>query len=190
VRQAATHLGDESCPESAWVHHQEARLIVESGEFTEADKVLDRAIEHYRAQSDPYGNAQALLLRAGLLQKQGAPAAALDAAREALRLAEQHRLEGVHLGAQLELGYLLVKTGAAAEGLQALSAAQAEAVRLGGRNAEFLAHYYLWKSHQMLGDTDRARFEYQASCYFVRFVDEHSAEADEVRKLLGEENQS
>jgi tetratricopeptide (TPR) repeat protein len=188
VRQAATHLDeDDGGPETAWVRHQEARLVVETGELADAEQLLDGAIEHYRAQADPYGETRALILRAGVLERQGSSEAALASTREAVRLAELHGLEGVQLGAQLELGHLLAKTGAVDEGLQTLMTAQAQAVRLGRRNAEFLAHYYLWKTHRMLGDTDRARFEFQACSYFVRFIDEHSPEADEVRQLLDEE---
>ena len=54
--------------------------------------------------------------------------------------------------------------------MPALATASGDSSHLpGNRNGEFLAHYYLWKTHEALGDTDRAKFELQASRYFVRF---------------------
>jgi len=189
VRQAATHLDLEDLPESAWIRHQEARLLLEAGKLTEAERLIDEAIGHYRAISDPYGEAKALNLRTGLLKKSGDHDAALATAHEALQLAESHQLEGVRLGAQLEKGQLQAETGSVDEGLRTLREALGEAVRLGDRNGEFLAHYYLWKTHEKLGDNDRARFELQAARYFVRFIDDHSPEAEEVRRLLDGGNQ-
>ena len=188
VRQAATHLNPGDSLESAWIRHQEARLLVESGKLADAEKILNAAIEHYRSQSDPYGEAKALNLRTGLLKKSGEPVAALATAREALRLAEEHQLEGVRLGAQLEMGQLQVETGEVEEGLRTLREGLGDSVRLGNRQGEFLAHYYLWKAHEELGDTDRSRFELQAARYFVRFIDDHSPEADEVRRLMDGES--
>jgi len=190
VRQAATHLEPGDNPESAWVRHQEARLVLEDGKLGDAAEILDAAIRHYRALSDRYGEARALNLRTGLLKKGGEPDAALETAREAHRLAEEHQLEGVQLGAQLEIGQLQTEVGDVDEGLRTLREALGEAVRLGNRHGEFLAHYYLWKTHEKLGDTDRARFELQAARYFVRFIDNHSPESEEVRKLIDEENPS
>ena len=184
VRQAATHLDPGNSPESAWIRHQEARLLLEDGKLADAERLLDAAIEHYRTQSDPYGEAKALNLRTGLLRKSGDPVAALATAGKALQLAEEHQMESVRLGAQLEMGQLQVETGKVEEGLRMLSEGLGEAVRLGNRRGEFLAHYYLWKTHEKLDDTDRARFELQAARYFVRFIDDHSPEADEVRRLL------
>jgi len=184
VRQAATHLPPGDSQESAWIRHQEARLLLEAGKLADAERILNAAIEHYRSQSDPYGEAKALNLRTGLLKRSGEPVAALATAREALQLAEEHQMEGVRLGAQLEMGQLQVETGEVEEGLRTLREGLGDSVTLGNRQGEFLAHYYLWKAHEELGDTDRARFELQAARYFVRFIDDHSPEADEVRRLL------
>jgi hypothetical protein len=46
---------------------------------------------------------------------------------------------------------------------------------------EFYAHHGLWKAYDALGDRERADLEFQAARYYVRFIDEISAEADEVR---------
>lgn len=45
-----------------------------------------------------------------------------------------------------------------------------------------------WSIRPTLGDNhDRAALELKAACYFVRFVDEHTPEVVEIRKLQEEE---
>jgi hypothetical protein len=58
-------------------------------------------------------------------------------------------------------------------------------VQLGDANAQFFAHYHLWKAHRSMGDNDRAALEFNAAGYFVRFVDEVTAEVDEVKRQSG-----
>ena len=48
----------------------------------------------------------------------------------------------------------------------------------------FYAHHYLSKAYAELGDSLRSRVELQHARYFVRFVDQVSKEATEVRGRL------
>ncbi len=79
-----------------------------------------------------------------------------------------------------------VRAGSGGPGLKSLEEGLGQAVLSGDRHAEFVAHHHLWKAHEAGGDRERARFELQAARYFVRFVDEASPDADEVR-LMSEE---
>jgi hypothetical protein len=122
-----------------------------------------------------------------VLERAEGAAAAIGGAREVIRRSREHGHARVTVVGLLELGRLQVAAGAVEDGLGALREGLGQAVLLGDRGAEFLAHHHLWKANQCLGDTDRAQCELEAARYFVRFVDDHSAEADEVRGLLQEE---
>ena len=186
VRQATTHLRPEDHKETAWVLHQEAKVLLEAGRPKEAEQVLARALKHYRSLGDTYGEEVALILRVGVMEKLGQTKKAFACAREVLRLSESHGHARLVISGHLELGRLLVKSGRAGKGLDALREGLGQAVLLGDRNAEFLAHYHLWKAHEQLGDQERARFELEAASYFVRFIDDFCPEADEIHRLLKE----
>jgi tetratricopeptide (TPR) repeat protein len=168
---------------TAWVLHQKARLLVSTGRPVEAEQVLSKARSSYRAAGDLHGEGKALLSRILAREAQGAVSAAVRAAREAVQFAEKHELSRLVLLGRIELGRLLTKSGAIEEGLEIIRQALGQAIQVADRNAEFAARYCLWKAHVRLGDRDRARFELEAASYCVRFVDEASPEADEIRNL-------
>ncbi len=176
VEHAATLLPPSDPKLAAWVAHQKARLLVSTGRFVEAEPALLKARASYRAAGDAYGEVKVLLSTTVTREAQGAY-------EEAIRLAETHELVRLALLGRIELGRVLTKKGPVADGLETLRQALGQAIHLGDRNAEFAARYGLWKAHLELGDQDRARFELQAASYCVRFVDEASAEADEIREL-------
>jgi tetratricopeptide (TPR) repeat protein len=169
----------------AWVLHQQASVLLEVERPGEAGEVLDQALAHYRAMNDTYGEAQALVARTQALKRLGRLEDALACARQLTALCEQHGHAKPAVAGYLELGRLLVRSGQAREGLAVLREALGKAILQENRNAQFFAHYYLWKAYEGLGDGDRARFEREAARYFVRFLDEPSPEADEVRALPG-----
>jgi tetratricopeptide (TPR) repeat protein len=186
VRQAAAVVHEERPQEAAWVSHQEAKLLLQAGRPADGHAGVDRAVAHYRAAGDTYGELGALVLRVHLLEHEGRLEAAMDVAREIIDNAEKHEHARWVNAGRLELGRLQVLTGAVDEGLEALDEGLRHAVLIKDRHLEFSARYYLWKAHGSLGDRDRARFELQAAKYLVRFLDDYSPEADEVRAHLAE----
>jgi tetratricopeptide (TPR) repeat protein len=184
LRQAAVHLDDGDLQQKAWVLHQEARLLIKAGDLRDAARALGQALRLYRKLGDTHGEAKASIVRITLLDAKGELDAALAQARKTIRMAEHSGHDLTALSGRLELGRLMIKTGSPGKALEPLHAALSEATRLGERLAEFHAHYQLWKAHQALGDSDRMKFEFQAACYFVKFLDDSSPEATEVRELL------
>jgi tetratricopeptide (TPR) repeat protein len=165
----------------AWVFHQKGKLLTVAGEPEQAEEALVRAIEAYRAAQDPFGESKALLAKVGVLVAAHRFPEALTVAHEVLARSESLGHAQLELTARIEIGRNLVASGKAEEGLDALSEALAKAMLLKERHGQFLAHYHLWKTYEAVGDVDRAALELESARYFVRFVDEASAEADEVR---------
>ena len=183
IEHAATLLPPDDPKLAAWVMHQKARLLVSAGRPQEAERFLLEARASYGAAGDLYGEAKALLSTILVRDAEGAPAEAIRAAQEAIRFAEAHELSRLVLLGRIELGRLLTNSGSIDKGLEVLQQALGQAIQVGDRNAEFAARYCLWKAHRELGDQDRARFEFEAASYCVRFVDQASPEADEIREL-------
>ncbi len=183
LRQAETRLGPHDHQQRAWILHQKAKTLVMAGRAEDARQDLAQALVAYRAVSDTHGEGTALLLRVRALEALDEVTSGLEAAEEASRFAVSHDHPQLAVMARLAVGRLQVRTGSGAAGLEALQEGLGQAVLLGDRHAEFLAHHHLWKAYQNLGDGERARFELQAAGYFVRFIDEASPEADEVRRL-------
>jgi tetratricopeptide (TPR) repeat protein len=186
LRQAESLLTPGDHQQRAWVLHQKAKTLLLTGQVDEASKSLDQSLAAYRVLGDTHGEGTARLLRIAVLEARGDATGELAAAEAALAFADSHDLPQLALMARLAVGRLQVRTGSGGPGLQALEEGLRQAVLLGDRHAEFIAHHHLWKAHQALGDRERARFELQAARYFVRFVDEASKDADEVRHITEE----
>jgi tetratricopeptide (TPR) repeat protein len=184
IRQAATHVADDDDQQRAWVLHQEARLLVETGDLKGAKRALDRVMKLYRELGDKDGEARASIVNVNLHLARGEVKAALTCARRTLRMAEEHGLDLSVLSSRLEIGRLLIMSGSSKKALEPLHKALAQATGLGERRAEFYAHYHLWKAHEALGDRDRAKFELHAASYFVQFIEDPVPEAAEVRALI------
>lgn len=188
VRQAASHIGDDDGRDAAYVHHDHAKLLSETGNAGEAERHLERALAIYRAHGDTYGAALALGMRVSILEGKGDLEGAREAAREAIAHAERHDHPRVAIAAKIELGRILVASGAAKEGLDVLRGGLGEAVRFDDKDTLFFAHYHLWKAYDATGDKERARVELEVAMYFVRSVEDASPEADEVRRLMDDED--
>ncbi len=186
VRHAATRVPPGGEKETAWVLHQEAKLLLELGRIDEARRVLDGALARYRSIPDAYGEARAQVLGIAIEERREGLEQAIEHARQALAFAERCGHGRVAIAATLELGRLLVRSGAVEDGLNAVREGLGQAVLVNDRFAEFLAHYQLWKIHERLGDSDRATFELKAAAYFVQLVDDDTSESAEVRALIRE----
>jgi tetratricopeptide (TPR) repeat protein len=184
VRQAATHLTPGDHQQQAWVAHQEAKLLLVTGDPQRAESVLQRAIRHYRKQGDSEGEMRASTVKINILEAQGDITAALTLARKGIRNAERRGHDLSVLSCRLELARMLIEFGSPADGVVELHKLLAQAAALSDKIAEFYGHYYLWKAYQAMGDHERTRFECRAAGYFVDYIDTPSPEANEIRELL------
>ena len=101
-------------------------------------------------------------------------------ARKVITLTDRHGHARIKAFGHLELGRLLAKAAEREAGLEHLTRGLSDAVRLNDHNAQFFAHYHLWKVHLAMDHRDRAKFEFSSASYFVQFVDERTPEVDEV----------
>jgi tetratricopeptide (TPR) repeat protein len=183
ILQAEQLLPGRPEKERTWVLHQKAKLLFRTGQFASAEETLRRALACYRKLGDTYGEMRALSLRVAMQESQNDDNRAIRTARQVIKLSERHgHARGFAFG-HLELGRILVKTGEIDSGLEHLTRGLSDAVRLKDNNAQFYAHYHLWKTHVATDQLDRARFELNAASYFVQFVDERTPEVDEVARL-------
>lgn len=187
IRQAATHADPKKARQRAWILHQEGALLASSGKPKQAIASIDKAIRLYRRTKDFDGEARAMIVRVGALEAQGDRTAAIACARRAIRAAGRKGHELPQISARLELGRMLVESGSAESGLEELRKALAQSVVLENKHCEFHAHYALWKAYEKTGDTERMKFEFQSAGYFVKFIDDTSAEAREFRRVLLEQ---
>ncbi|UCF69382.1 MAG: helix-turn-helix domain-containing protein [Acidobacteriota bacterium] len=186
VERAAHHVDDDHPQHRAWVCHELALIHRGKGELDEALRLIDEALEHYRRAEDVRGEAPAIGAKVSILERRGEARAALRLARAGLALAEKHGFENLRLHRMLDEGRLQLALGDREAGLAVLHEALGESIKIGNKDAQFHAHYQLWKAYDGFGDKERARFEEQAACYFVRFVDEVNEASTEVRQKLGE----
>ncbi len=182
VREASTHAKPDDSESYAYVLHQEAKTLQEAGRPKDADKSLEHALRHYRRLKDSFGETKALILRTNVLKQLDQPRKAMACARNALDLAEKHKHGALAIFAHFELGRLLVSSDKEKEGIEELNRGLAAAVTLNQPAEEFKAHYHLWKAYEAMGDSERSNLEFKAAEYHVKFADEFSPEADEVRR--------
>ena len=186
VNQAETHLKPGDHQHRAWVLHQQAKLLVEAGRHDQAEHAVNEALQLYRKLNDTYGEVRALVLRVRILDARGQLERAFTSAEKVLKLSRNYGHERIVISGHLEVGRLLLKKGSVDEALRALREGLGKAVLLEDRSAEFMAHYYMWKAHEIAGSRKAANFELGAARYLVQFIDDSSPESDEVRKLLKE----
>ena len=186
ISQAEQRLPGRPKKEHAWVLHQKAKLLFRDRQAAAADKILRAALAAYRDLGDTYGEVRALVLRARIQEALGNDIQARNTAQKVINLSNRHgHARGVVFG-HLELGRLLAKEPRNEAALEHLTRGLSDAVRLKDNNAQFYAHYHLWKTHVATDDRDRAKFEFSAASYFVQFVDERTPEVDEVERLSEE----
>lgn len=183
IRDAAARATSAGPELGALVAHQEAKLLLKAGQAEDAGRALSRALSLYRAIGDTYGEGRAAVLRVKIAETSGGARKALDAARQLVAIAEKHGHAKLALTGQLELGRVLTGSGDHARGLEHLRRALGQAVLTEDRNSRFLAHHHLWKAYSASGDRARAQVEFDSARSLVRYVDDVSEEADEIRAL-------
>lgn len=181
LERAEKHLKPDGHGERAWVWHLRATTLTTMGQTEEAGAALTRAIAAYRKASDAYGESRALGVRGRILAKQGDARGALHAHREARVHAERHRFTRLKSLRTIDESHAMLLLGESEKGLSLLRTALGEAVTEGDRLAEFYAHHGLWKAYLALDQREQAAFELAAARHYLRFVDEASEEAEEVR---------
>lgn len=184
IREAAARASESGPELAALVTHQEAKLLLKLGRPDEAVEALERAVSHYRAMGDVYGEARTAVLRVRIVEASGRPAEARAAAEALIAFAEAHGHAKIALTGRLELGRLLVAAGETERALSLLRGALGTAVEMEDRNARLLAHHHLWKAYTAAGESARAEVELDSARSLARFVDDASDEADEVRASL------
>lgn len=183
----AEKLLDGTRPEkTAWVFHLKAKLLVAIGEPAAARVALDRAIGAYVEAGDGMGHAKALLTGVAVEEARDDLDAAAGCALEAMRIAARGGFRAAVHTAEIEVARVALRQGDAAAAIERLHDALAGFHRLGSRNGQFTAHYWLWKSHLAAGEKDRARFELKAARFLSDFIDEKGPERDEVRQAAGD----
>jgi tetratricopeptide (TPR) repeat protein len=183
IRDAVSRAASAGAEVGALVAHQEAKLLVKGGHLEDASRALERAVAHYRSLGDTYGEARAAVLRVRIVERSQGAHKAVAAARDLIAFAERHGQAKLGLTGQLELGRLLTASGDHERGLEHLRKALGQAVLMEDRNARLLAHHHLWKAYSVSGDRARAQVEFDSARSLVRFVDDGSDEADEIRAL-------
>ena len=183
IRDAASRAPTAGPELGALVAHQEAKLQLKAGRTDEASLALTRALSLYRALGDTYGEGRAAVLRVRIAETSGGSRKALDAARQLVAFAEKHGHAKLVLTGRLELGRVLADAGEHERGLEQLRQALGQAVLTDDRNARLVAHHHLWKAYSASGDRARAQVELDSARSLVRYVDDLSEEADEIRAL-------
>lgn len=172
----------------AWVRHQRGCIHLDRGEFDAASSSLAEAVKAYERAGDPHGKGLALITIARLHYRQGSPAKAIGASRRARRHAERRGFERLRVLALVEEGRAHGLAANWEAGAEVLRDALAASLKSTDAVAQFHAHYQLARAHASLGRPELAEVSLNAAKYFVRFVDERSPEADEVRASLTERN--
>lgn len=171
-----------------WVAHLRASIQIDLGQFAAARKNLVNAARVYQSAGKPYDRALALVTLARLEVEAGDAPAAIRGARRAARFAASKRFARVQALAEIQEARALLAAGTPERALTTLTRVLAETVAVSDNVIRFYCHFYLSKAYAVTGDSQRSHAELQQANYFVRFVDQASKEALEVRGHLKNES--
>lgn len=184
VRQARSILPRGDRELAAYAAHQEARLFLDAGRPKEAREALARALRSYRGGADAYGEARAKLLGVRILAASRCLEDGLREAGRVIEAAERRGFGRLAVIGRIERGRLLLEVGRVDESVRVLREAASAAIVQGDQEARFRAHYHLWKAHLSAGEGDQARAERNTAYALIRFADDTSEEAKDVRSSL------
>ena len=184
IERAAVHVPAEAHLQSGWIRHQRALIQIDAGDHHAAALSLKDAERAYTRAGSPHDRGLVLLSFARLGFERGRPQEALVAARRAARYAKRNGFARLHLCAQVDESRALQLHGDFAASRETLRALLASSVAAGDNLLRFYAHFYLWKAELVGGDPARADVELREAGYYLKFVDQSSPEAIEVRQRI------
>jgi transcriptional regulator with XRE-family HTH domain len=164
-----------------WVLHLRASIQIGLGAFEEAQTNLIAAAEAFRKARRPYDRALALVALARLEVERKRAAAGVRAARRAAAFASTKRFGRVHALACIQEARAHLVAGKPRNALAVLNGVLSRTVASSDDVICFYAHFYLSKVYDRVGDSLRSRVALEQAKHFVKFVDQDSAEAAEVR---------
>ena len=146
VREAKEHVAPHDRRRRGQLLHQEAKILMELKRPKDAQAALDSAIEDYRAIGHSLNEAKALVLRIAVMEKVTSIDAAIEAAREAIRFAEERGHELLKANGLLELGRVLLEAGRPNEAVVELTTALELGEQLGNDPIQKHAREWITKA--------------------------------------------
>jgi transcriptional regulator with XRE-family HTH domain/cob(I)alamin adenosyltransferase len=188
LQQAESLLGPDDRRRASFIRHTRAMLLLPAGRLEAASREILEAIRGYREAEDEPNRLLAHGIKAQILLAGSRLAEALKVARAARRRAEGRDLPRVAARRGLDEARAHVALDRPEDALPVLHAALSVATSLADRALECQAHYWLWKSYDLLGNRTRARLERETAAHLVQFVTERIEEAQVLRALAEREN--
>lgn len=177
---AREFAGPDNHQAYAAILQQQARYDLEEGEFARAEEAMEHVERHAEAAGHQSMIGRVRLFRGYVAMTAGDFELARDCFERALELAEEHGYELQRRSAMNQLGLVLIEFGEYDRALHLLRSAHGQAVEAGDRSGEFDALYRLWKLHLATGDLENARIVRAQARLLTGYVEEKSAEVDEI----------
>lgn len=184
--RARVHLKDGDLKGESWILGHEANALAAAGRYDEAISKIEAALVLNEKSDDAFNRLVSHAQLANFLLSAGHKERALEVVQAGLALSAESEYGTVRIDLSLWEGRILVELGEAEAGLARLNQALASAIELDDLAAQFNAHYHLWKAYVAMGNEMRAEFELNASKAHLRYTDEDSLEAREVRARVKE----
>lgn len=181
VEGAAVQMESNDLRGRGWVLQLRASIQIDLRAFDQAQTNLAEAARMFQKANRPYDRALALVAIARAEVERGDATSAIRAARRAAEFSSGHGFERVHALASLQEARALLLSDRAQQALAVLTQVLAATVASSDNVIRFYAHFYLSKAFAGTGDSARAQAELEQAKYFVRFVDQASGEASEVK---------
>ncbi len=167
-----------------WIRHLRGSIQIDLGTFDEAKESLEAAARVFQRIKRPYDRALALVAIARVEVERANGVAATRLARRAKEFAAANKLSRVVGLASVQLARARILCSRAEEAIAVLTQLLADSIGASDNVIRFYTHFYLSKAYAIVGDPLRAHVEREQAGYFVRFVDQASKEASEVRGHL------
>jgi transcriptional regulator with XRE-family HTH domain len=185
VDSAAAHTSPDNPKQQGWVQHQRAMILIEQRQFAAAAKCLAVAVKLQRRAKSPHDEALALLAMTRVNFEAGRADAALAAARLAERFATKHGFNRIRVSALVDQARALTATGSPDGAKKILRGVLGDPLVADDNRTRFYAHYHLWLAERDSGNAARAPMELREAAYYLKYVDQNSAEARAVRQEIG-----
>jgi hypothetical protein len=185
VDSATAHSSPDNPKQQGWVQHQRAMILIDQRQFAAAAKCLALAVKLHRRAKSPHDEALALLAMTRVNFEAGRVDGALAAARTAERFAIRHGFNRIRVSALVDQARALTAAGSPDEGKKILRGVLGDPLVADDNATRFHAHYYLWLAERESGNVARAPMELREAAYYLKYVDQNSAEARAVRQAIG-----